>query len=302
MTARNPTGVCFRGGLGAILLLLSGPGLLRAHEDNRGEVHPRIAIENGCFVVTASDNTHPKYDEVRAVIRTLDSRGRLQSTKVEIRPKPKGFSQYTVPELSEEESGVECLWKAGTIVVPDYQRKHGGRPKGAFVRERTITKLPLAWSVGNVLEVRNALVMNDELYLLVTREMGPHLPGVELWLHRFSLADFAEKSSIRLPDPCTIYSFPVCSKIISHEGNLYVAIVRERTYGFDLVLAKVKGDLCSLSLKTVTRKIDWNTHVDLDHFGAEALIVYHYPGRIGNRLPFLPARPAEVQMIPVRLD
>ncbi len=266
--------------LRVFVVLFAALSTLHAHSDPRGDVHPTVRVENGGFVVQAYDNVASNDAELHTSKSTFDCDGRLIKEVRDRVPPPKHvpYSQYSlIDRLPEEHNGLERQWGDGVLIIPEWSRKHGGKPFVIEYRDKIFKYHRLSWKSSAVQEVVDARIVGNRLYLLVTRSGSND--GIRLNLHRFSLVTVSEEASTTdLPQPCLIWSSPVCSNIIEYQGRIYIGIVTPRFFGYRLVLADWDGVAPTCLRKTLTTRIDWNTSLSLANVGENALIAYHYPG------------------------
>lgn len=286
------------------IAIFASIGPLIAHEVPRGEVYPEITAKDGNFIVKATDTNYESETQTRVVTRVVSVDGSVKSSRSEVIPLSEHYGFGRSAKLDDNHSGEECPWQNGRLVVPDRFNKHGGRPWVIHFEGNAVNHRLLDWRQPTVDGVKAALADGDNLYLLVSRVTGKDQTDVELWLHLFSLTDFKEKSSVRLPDPSAIYTYPICSKLIFHSGSIYLAVLCPSASDADVILLKVDGAVTSYTEKLLARNVEGNTNISLDHIGAKALVAYHSPDRPLFNLPFLPSPSpeAKVRLIPVRLD
>ncbi|HWL52357.1 MAG TPA: hypothetical protein VNQ90_07975 [Chthoniobacteraceae bacterium] len=266
--------------LPVFLCLLAGVPALWAHSDPWGDVRPMATVEGGKFVVRAYNNVASDDTGRHLLDLTFDRCGQLIKKRRRVEPPlpdlPYGGAYSYMDRLPEEHNGLERQWGDKVLIIPEWWRKHEGAPFVIADEGTAFQYHPLHWKNTDVRQVVDACIVKDRLYLLVTRA-DPE-GGMRLNLHRFSLETFSEEASIELPRPCLIWSFPVCSNMIEHQGKVYLGVVTRRLFGFRLVLAGWDGEAAGFSGQTLTNRIDWNTTLSLAHIGRHALMAYHYPG------------------------
>jgi len=266
--------------------------------DPRGDIYPEVSVESGEFVVNATDNVASVplrlvFDRTGKLLSETRKSSAPASTPL-LPSRPYSF----LDQLTEEQNGFERAFEGGTLIIPEYPRKHGGAPY--LIREEggRFTYHSLAWGMRDVNGVVDALVAGRDLYLLVTRFPATRL---ELWLHRFSLDTFKEEASVRLSAPAQIYHFPVCSNLIEYKGKTYVALVSEAWMGYDLLVNQWDGKASACTVTSLTRYVDWNTYLSLAHIDDDALVAFHYPGVYPGPLSLAPRKNAKIKTIPFKL-
>lgn len=280
------------------LALWIAPTSVLSHSDPDGDIHPVVTTEGENFVVQAR-NTLRSTDSENEILRLiLDKTGRLLETRRDFAPVSpvKPYQHYSfIDRLPEEQNGLELPWGGNTLIIPESSRKHGGAPFLITSRNSHFHYDPLGWKTPDVEAVEDALIVGESLFLLVTRPDGSD--AFRLYLHRFSLRTMTEEASVELPQPALIWSFPVCSKLLEHNGSLFVGIVVPRLFGWRLILATWDGVAPEVRQKTLTSQIDWNTSLSLAKIGDQGLIAYHHPGAYPHPLfrPFPP--PASIKTI-----
>lgn len=247
------------------------------HQNPLGDIDARVSVEGDVFVVKGWDPQKSKNEDYAVIKKVFDAKGNLREEKRELMRGARAifFPKYSfLGQLREEENGLEREWNGATLIVPESERKHGGRPSVILNRGGEFFRHKLAWKKAGVYAVEDALVEGNDLYLLVTR-LSPARQA-ELSLHRFSLKTWAEEAQVDLPKAEVIYS-PICSNLIAEQGKVYVGIVSPLGDGQVLYLAGWDGRSAQCSVRELTKRIDGNTSLSLAHIGDDALMAYHHP-------------------------
>jgi hypothetical protein len=258
------------------------------HSDPAGDIHPQVSVTQGVFIVKATENYFPAEPDVLGELEMrYSSDGKFISEKRTKRPEPefKPWSEYSyIDELPEEKNGFEREVDGITYIIPEYGRKHGGKPYLIRLEDGVFTELDIEWAGAGLGGVNDVVFYADKIYFYMERVTD----GVpELWIHRVSMKMLKEEASARFNiEAETIWGMAVTSNLLVYKGRCYVATINTDFWGHRLVLGVWDGESAECRTKNLTRKIDWNTSLHMANIDDNALIAYHYPGGRPRRILF----------------
>lgn len=238
-----------------------------AHQDDAGDIHPMVRIENHQFAVYFRNNIEKQtYKSLIAANGTaLSMRQKSQPPSPIARPVP----------LAEELEGINVPTKGAFYVFPEWERKHKGSPFMVQIVDQKVKKIPLAWG-GAFISIVHAAAISDEAIVLTTSPKEPKEAGSEFpfTFHSFDPKSFKKLHSTNIGTPIRVYWFPMASNVILESGHAYVAWM-----GVNGSLNLTRFD--PLSGRCETRKISrgWgNSSPSIGVIGDEVLICFHRRG------------------------
>jgi len=241
----------------AAVISASDPAL--AHQDYAGDVHPRVAVENGQFAIYFTNNRD------RSAYKMV-----VSTTGAVVSPR-RALGKAT----QDGGSPVRRQHAGRSYTFPAWEREHNGKPfylvaegKGAARR------VELPWPARTVKIVHDALVSDREIVLLAT-------PDLQLFRFARGGGGFAKH---RLGEPYRIYDFPRASNLAVHRDTVVVCWIdkAQRLLASDWAPARGKSKTVVLAPKT-----DWNTTLAIGVIGDVLLLAYHGPGSKGAEIKTL---------------
>ncbi len=256
-----------RAPLAFLICIILGYTVASAHQDDAGDIHPSVLMEDGRFAVYFRNTTdNQTYKTVVAADGTFVSRRQKSQSPPEITP--------PVP-LAEEIEGINVPTKDAFFVFPEWERKHNGKPFMVKIVDQKIAKVPLDWNDTFVSIVHGAAI-SDKTIVLTASAKEPKKEGVDF---PFSFHSFDSKSMKRLHstiigEPIRVYWFPKDSNLVIQDGFAYVAWM-----GFDGTESTLNfSRFDPTSGKCITRKLGrgWgNSSASIGIIADSALICFH---------------------------
>ena len=222
-----------------LLILQSG----LAHQDDSGEVHPNVYLENGKIAVYFKDNVARKYLRSQYSIE-----GKLKNTK----------------EVNEQNHAKQFEY-------------HGTWEQAIPSKEH----LALYKNFGQL--YTHACSENKELQAMLFSHLDEKKSGEPTVSSKFSLFDKNKGKAIyvqKLKSPATVWSTPQVSNIEFSKNTSYFTWMRERfdakakkVVDYDLVLTKV--DINGTQKTETVCKGNWNSAPSIRILGNRLFIAYH---------------------------
>lgn len=272
----------------SLILVTSSKG----HQDIAGDVQPRIHIEGGKFAVYFGNNTekepkypmqlktghYPPYYSIYKTVFTVDG------TKISDREPSDHPPVLTPPiELPEELEGINVQADDAFFVVPEWRRKHKGRPFVLRIKDGRRETIKLRWDKPSIDIVHGAAVTPTS-FVLLTSDVRPadSDAGYPFAFHVFDRSTQSETVSKRVGIPIRIYDFPVSSNVCVHTNQAYVAWMTIENEAAILKLSQI--DLTSGSIATRSVGVGFgNSSVSIAALDDSLLIAHHRFGGIAYK-------------------
>ncbi len=245
-----------------------------SHVDDSGDVHPRIVIEKGNFAVYFNNNKTKKNLKT-----TLDPSGKIIKARIPILAFP---SQPLPLKLPEDQTGVNISKPDAFYVIPEWHRKHAGKPHILKLKDGKKTVIKIDWGDTEIDEVHGA-AFEDKFYVLAASKVLPEERDPYL-LSPFHFYAFSKKSlkihkSAEIGKPLRIYSFPQASKVSNNKGYSYIAWMGpNEDEGPELYLSQFDP----ITGKIITKKISkghGNSSPSIGIINDKILIAFHKPSQ-----------------------
>ena len=206
--------MCERLAIFIFIVLVSSVAL--AHQDDAGDIHPSVRVEDGRFAVYFRNTTDEQsYKSVVAADGTFVSRRQKSEPPPEIAPPI---------DLDEELEGINVPTQEAFYVFPEWERKHHGKPFMVKIEGREVAKIPLGWGDKHVSMIHGAAISGDTVVVTASpKEPTKEEEDFPFMIHSFSLSSAQPIHSAIIGNPTRIYWFPQDSNVLIHDGFAYVA-------------------------------------------------------------------------------
>ena len=201
---------------------------------------------------------------------TYDKQGNLLSA-------PERINTLKVEEpsidvvLPEELTGFIIKHGSGFLVIPEWYRKHKGKPFFVSVRDGKYNKEPIEWGTKKIDIIHSVISTERHVVLLVTQVGEKDFEFVAIDKETKKIEAF---HSVGVPR--RIYDFPRSSNLLLYNGKVLVAWVEEYVDGFHLNLSSWDLYKNLLAKKSLPAEIDWNTSLSMARIDDVLLLAYHY--------------------------
>jgi len=194
-----------------------------AHQDDLGDVYPIVRVEGDKFVIYFKNNAEKKnYKTV------IGADGKVISERKHSEPIPLTVSPV---ELSEKEEGIKLKWGDSFYAIPDWTRRHKGKPWVLKIKNEKKEKIELDWGRTGIALVHGAAIYEGGFVLCSSKhrtKKEDRKKDVPFWVYPFALNAFTPDgksvSSHEIGIPYRIYDFPCDSSVICDgDGRAYIA-------------------------------------------------------------------------------
>lgn len=255
------------------------PGLVLAHSDPAGDVHPRVFVENGAFSIYFSSVGKTRENVVDGKM-IFDEKG-----------------QVLVPKHLVTAAATAQGWqdpREGSVMIPWSRRNQQGR--SVFVlrtnSEELVKEQPLPLSAPFGAYITSSWVDEKAIAVLWSEPVGEGEERAVLmklsWIDR---ASFSVVATVDVSKPATIYDFPSASNLVWAEGKLWLAWVKElgkadieQSPIWKTVLTSYDPHTKSLLHKELPQSSNWNTRISMGFLKGWLCLAWHctkdgrYPG------------------------
>jgi len=250
-----------------------------AHVDDSGDIHPRVTIKDKQFIVYYKNSIFKKqYKTTIAIDGKIIKSGEVTSD----------LPADALPlKLPEEQTGINILRPDAYYVIPEWKRKHNGKPYILQLKQKQQKRINLAWGKTKIDQVHGAAFSNNA-YILNASRLLPDDRDINT-LSPFYFYVFSQESkklihTSKIGYPIRIYDFPRSSEVIHSNGYAYLAWM-----GSDDNQKSILNltQLNPATGKTVTRKIcagNWNSSPSIGIIEDNILIAYHKKSPPNDRL------------------
>jgi hypothetical protein len=157
------------------------------------------------------------------------------------------------------------------IVVPNWHRKHDGKPFFLNVQGKKYRRTNVDWGKSEIDIVHSVEQTTKHLILLVTE-----IDKEEFDLVAIDKATGEIINRRTIGTPARIYNFSVSSNLLEFNNTIFVAWMKEGEEDEDHLMVS-RWDLVSNVLHTSerTEEATWNTSLSMARIGGTALLAYH---------------------------
>jgi hypothetical protein len=235
----------------SIATILAPTGAAFAHQDYAGDVHPRVTVENGQFVISFHNNR----DE-RSYRLVLSPTGKVVSPR------------RAIAKIAGSGDAIRRELDGRTYRFPAWKRLHHGKPFYLLGEDTAARRVELPWGSHTVEIVHDALVTARDVVILATPD---------LQLFRFARAGGAP-AALRLGKPYKIYDFPRASNLAAHGESFLVAWIDTSQRLLLSSWAPATGRSKTVVLEA---RADWNTTLAIGVIRDVLLLARHVLGLKG---------------------
>lgn len=266
------------------LALAVGVARAFAHQDPLGEVHPEVVVVGRQFQVFYTDNSiTPSVTPSDPITfrHIFDERGKLVR-KSEVVPSDRIVKLEDQPRITLPEplTGVSHRFKQSDFIVPQWSRKHQGKPFYLVADAQRYIRKELQWGGTLIDIVQDFIVTESDLIMLATKQRpkpAPSTAHVDLWIFHFDRSSGSMAGQQRLGDPTFIWDFPGTSNLTL--TNNFVRVVwneAARTVG-NPTLHLATYDLSGKTLedRPLPFASHWNTKISIAAIADTLCLAYH---------------------------
>jgi len=263
--------------LWAVVGMLLSCVRLVAHQDPLGEIHPLVRLEQNQFHVYFGDNREMRDGETIALFKRIyDASGSLvrDRTKAVLEKPSEDDTPFNLP-LPEELTGCWQKFGGAFYIVPQWPRKHAGRPFYLVATSERHLRHELQWPLANVDVVEDFVVDESSIVLLVTRIVTKAPRETDLWLCHFNKHSGELLRELRVGGPSFIYSFPGTSRLLQR-GDRILFVWNEATDNRErLHVARYELSTRKLDDHALPFPSTWNISISIEVLGNTLCLAYH---------------------------
>lgn len=243
-----------------------------AHQDPRGDIHPEVRVEDGCFAIyfqTNAESDRFSYEKPHwRMLYAPDGTVQLPRHRLSPSAEKKYEEAMAQPEASVEQG----KWRL-TLRLP------GGEER------------PLAMELADGAVAHHSNVVGSLVGLLSSRTPKDENDALTLWLSWTDNKTFVPGGTVTLGQPASIYDFPCASRPVWAAQRWWIAWIRKTDHpnepkrAWQTVLTCVDPRTRAVTHQTLNGQSHWNTGVSMKTTGGWLCIAWHasvegdYPGK-----------------------
>jgi hypothetical protein len=259
------------------------------HEDPLGDVHPRVRVENGNFVVYFGNNAEKpvpdtftveegKYPPYYTIYKTILSRqGRVLAQR---EPSSNAAVPRASLRLQAQEQGLYVKEENGQwLVFPPWSRMHHGRPFMVRLTDGKRQVQQFDWDRNDVDIVLDAVEAGDDIVFLVSFQPSKSSLTTDqhpLYFYRFT----KDGRRCSAPQKIGTQQWRVCSNIVVQSPRYMVSWLD----GQRLILSTWDSSSGTLKSQVLQDPVDWNLSISAARIDNMMLIAYHEKGTIKTKM------------------
>lgn len=259
--------------------LLMACSRVAAHQDPLGEIYPHVVVSDRQFHVYYIDSSKPV--SLAAPIsyrRMFDARGQTVSKLGTIVARPAPLRPRV--SLPEHLTGHTRRVADFDYIVPEWPRKHKGRPFYLVANDKTYVRRELDWPDDQISNVEDFIISDSSFVVLATRlkpAATSGMNGADLWLFDFNTSTGSLVRSQCLGTPAFIYDSPRTSGLVVDSGVVRVVWLEANEETNRLVLHLGSYDLARKSFadRILPHATHWNTSISIGVIGDVLCLAYH---------------------------
>jgi hypothetical protein len=269
---------------GCLTFVPGSGGLLHAHQDPRGDIHPQVVARDGKFEITFQtllpDQVEDFSDEKPQFRMIYTADGKLFAPRHEIDRKRshRATGPVGLYGRSQRLGDVSFYFPADQGGKPSYVMKSG---------DGRLTRVRLPWPETVSLSLFEEMrVVADGI--AITGKQGDQVPdGGPLEFFWFPHDASTPPVSLTIGETACIYHFPVASNLAIAGGRFWLAFMRPvEDDGLDLALWSWQPGEKQARVEKLDSPAFWNSSLSLATIGDNLCLAYHWVDHEQPGLPY----------------
>jgi hypothetical protein len=256
--------------LALLLFLVASP--LWAHVDDSGDIHPFVKVEGEQFAIYFYNS------ESESKLKTTLGKDKKV---IKDRESVSAFPAESLPiELPEEQTGVNVPQADAFYVIPQWHRKHQGKPFILRLKDHQKARISLEWHDLEIDEVHGA-DFGDSYYIMVASKVIPEeqepWDPYPFYFFAFSRESGKISKAVSIGDPIRIYEFPCASEVVFSGGHAYISWMGQGPKKNTVLnLSKFDPSTGRITTKTISDG-HGNASPSIGIIGDQIVVAFHRP-------------------------